>query len=122
MAFENLPVALPFIQSGKLRAIGVTSTAPSPQAPDIPPIGQSIPGFEDNIWFGFIAPAGLPKSVASKLSADLVKALQSDAVSKPMRDRGAVITVSTPDEMRKVVSRERVKWAELVAERKISVE
>lgn len=122
MAFENLPVALPFIQSGKLRAIGVTSTEPSPQAPDIPPIGRSIPGFEDNIWFGFIAPAGLPRDVAAKLSAQLVKAIQSDEVSKPMRERGAAITTSTPEEMRKVVVRERDKWAELVAERKISVE
>jgi tripartite-type tricarboxylate transporter receptor subunit TctC len=122
MAFENLPVALPLIQSGKLRAIGVTSTNASPQAPDIPPIGKSIPGFEDNIWFGFIAPAGLPPEVAKRLNEQLVKAIQSDEVAGPMRSRGALITTSTSDEMRKVIATDREKWARLVQERKISVE
>ncbi|RYF76562.1 MAG: tripartite tricarboxylate transporter substrate binding protein [Comamonadaceae bacterium] len=122
MAFENLPVALPYIQAGKLRALGVTSTSASPQAPDIPPISRTVPGFKDNIWFGFIAPAGLPKDIGAKLSSELVKALRSDEVSKPMRERGASITTSTPDDMRKVVIQERDKWAQLVVERKISVE
>ena len=122
MAFENLPVALPFIQAGKLRAIGVTSTDVSPQAPDIPPIGKTVPGFEDNIWFGFIAPAGIPREFFNKLQAQLVRAIKSDEVSKPMRDRGAAITTSTSDEMRKVVVADREKWGKLVVERKISVD
>lgn len=122
MAFENLPVALPMIQSGKLRALGVTSTAASAQAPDIPPIGRSVPGFEDNIWFGFIAPAGLPPAVARKLHEELVKAIRSDAVSRTMVERGAAITTSSPDDMRKVVTADRDKWAHLVRERNISVE
>ena len=122
MAFENLPVALPYIQSGKLRAIGVTSTNASPQAPDIPPIGKFIPGFEDNIWFGFVAPASLPKDLGAKLSAELQKAIKSDDVSKPMRERGAAITTSSPADMRKVVTQERDKWAGLIADRKITVE
>ncbi|MBI2772433.1 MAG: tripartite tricarboxylate transporter substrate binding protein [Burkholderiales bacterium] len=122
MAFENLPVALPFIQAGKLRALGVTSTSPSPQAPDIPPIGRTIPGFEDNIWFGFIAPAGLPPAFAAKLHDELVRAIKSDDVSKVMRERGAAITTSTPEEMKKVVGAEREKWARLVQERRITVD
>jgi len=122
MAFENLPVALPFIQSGKLRAIGVTSSKPSAQAPDIPPIARTIPGFEDNIWFGFIAPAGLPPAVAERLHAELVKAVQSEEVAKVMRERGAAITTSTPQQMRALVSEERDKWSRLVRERNISVE
>jgi tripartite-type tricarboxylate transporter receptor subunit TctC len=122
MAFENLPVALPFIQSGKLRAIGVTSGKPSAQAPEIPPIARTIPGFEDNIWFGFIAPAGVPPAVAERLHAELVKAVQSEEVAKVMRERGAAITTSTPQQMRALISEERDKWARLVKERNISVE
>jgi tripartite-type tricarboxylate transporter receptor subunit TctC len=121
MAFENLPVALPLIQSGKLRAIGVTSTAASPQAPDIPPIARSLPGFEDNIWFGFIGPAGIPRDFAARLNRELIKAVQSDEVAKVMRERGASITTSTPEEMRKVIAEERDKWARLVKERNIEV-
>lgn len=122
MAFENLPVALPMIQAGKLRALGVTSTASSSQAPDIPPIGKTIPGFEDNIWFGFIAPAGLPAATEKRLNEELVKAIRSDEVSKAMIGRGAAITTSTPEQMRKVVAADREKWGALVRERNIVVE
>ncbi len=122
MAFENLPVALPMIQAGKLRALGVTSTASSTQAPDIPPIGKTIPGFEDNIWFGFIAPAGLPAATEKRLNEELVKAIRSDEVSKAMIGRGAAITTSTPEQMRKVVAADREKWGALVRERNIVVE
>jgi tripartite-type tricarboxylate transporter receptor subunit TctC len=122
MAFENLPVALPMIQSGKLRAIGVTSTSSSPQAPDIPPIGKTVPGFEDNIWFGFIAPAGVPAATVKKLNEELVRALRSDELSSTMAARGAAITTSTPEQMRKVVAADRDKWGALVRERNITVE
>jgi len=86
-AFENLPVALPLIQAGKLRAIGVTSAEPSPQAPDIPSLGKTIPGFEDNIWFGFIAPPGLASATAERLREHLVRAIRSDEVTKALQER-----------------------------------
>lgn len=121
MAFENLPLALPLIQSGKLRAIGVTSAAVSPQAPEIPPISKVVPGMVDQIWFGFIAPRGLPKDVATRLHDQLVRALQSDEVGVPIRERGANITPSTPEAMQKVIVDERGHWQKLIAERNISV-
>ena len=121
MAFENLPVALPLIQSGKLRAIGVTSPEASPQAPEIPAIAKSLPGFEDNIWFGFIGPAGMPPAVVARLHEQLVRAIRSDEVGRVMQSRGATIGTSTPDEMRKLVAEERDKWARLVRERQIQV-
>ena len=122
MAFENLPVALPHIQSGRLRAIGVTSTEASPQVPEIPPIGKAIPGFEDNIWFGFIAPAGLPADVADRLNRELVRAIESEEVAGPMKSRGATITTSSRERMQAVVIADRDKWKKLVSERKIEVQ
>ena len=122
LAFENLPVALPLIQSGKLRAIGVTSTAPSAQAPSVPPIAKSVPGFEDNIWFGFIAPVGVPAPYAGRLTAELTKAVQSPEVANVMRERGAAITPSSPEQMRRVVITERDKWARLVKQRNIKLD
>ena len=67
-------------------------------------------------------PAGLPPAVAKKLNEELVKAIRSDEVSRTMVERGAVVTTSTPDEMRKVVVGDRDKWAHLVRERNITVE
>ena len=121
MAFENLPVALPLIQAGKLRAIGVTSTAPSPQLPGVPPIGQTITGFEDNIWFGFIAPAGLPDALATRLNQALVRAVQSDEVASQMKTRGATISPSSREKMRDVIAADRAKWQKLIAERGLSI-
>lgn len=122
MAFENLPVALPLIRSGQLRAIGVTSLTTSRQAPDVPPIGRSVPGFEDNIWFGFVAPANLPEPVARRLQEQLTRAIQSEAVGKVVIERGASVTVSSPAQMRSTIASEREKWAQLVKERNITVE
>ena len=122
MAFENLPVALPMIQAGKLRALGVTSTASAALAPDIPPIGKTLPGFEDNIWFGFIAPAGLAADTEKRLHEELVRAIRSDEVSRVMVDRGAAITTNSPAQMRQLIAHDREKWDKLVRERNISVE
>lgn len=122
LAFENLPVALPLIQSGKLRALGVTSNTPSPQAPDIPPIAQSIPGFEDNIWFGFVAPANLPAAQAARLHDHLLRAIRSDEVAKPLRERGATTINSTPEQFHKLVENDLEKWRKLIKERRIALE
>jgi len=120
-AFENLPVALPLIQAGKLRAIGVTSAEPSPQAPDIPSLGKTIPGFEDNIWFGFIAPPGLASATAERLREHLVRAIRSDEVTKALQERGASTVTSTPEEMRALVVKDLQKWGALIKERHIEV-
>lgn len=122
MAFDNLPVALPYIRSGKLRALGVTSLQPSPQLPDVPPISKWLPGFEDNIWFGFVAPNGLAPAVAKRLHDELVQAVKSDEVARSMNERGATVITSTPDEMRSTVLAEQKKWGALIKGRGIRID
>ncbi|WP_038216011.1 Bug family tripartite tricarboxylate transporter substrate binding protein [Xenophilus azovorans] len=122
MAFDNLPVALPYIRSGKLRALGVTSLKPSPQAPDVPPISQWLPGFEDNIWFGYVAPNGLSPAMAKRLHDELAKAVRSDEVARAMHERGATVITSTPDEMRRTILDEQKKWSALIKERGIRID
>jgi tripartite-type tricarboxylate transporter receptor subunit TctC len=122
MAFENLPVALPYIQAGKLRAIGVTSTSRSPALPDIPPLAETLPGFEDNIWFAFVGPKGLPAAATEKLHDQLVKAVASPEVSSVVKERGAVVVSSSPAELRDLIVAERDKWASLVKERNVKID
>ncbi len=76
LMFENLPNALPQIRGGKLRGLGVTSLAASPQAPEIPPISSVIPGFEVMIWIGYVAPAGMPKETLARLNEHMARALR----------------------------------------------
>jgi tripartite-type tricarboxylate transporter receptor subunit TctC len=122
VAFANMPTALPLIQSGRLKALGVTSTEASAQAPNVPPIGKSLRGYEDNIWFGFVAPKDLPAAVTSKLNAELSRALKSDEVTKAMNESGAMITTSSSQEMGRVISTDLTKWAALIKERNLKAD
>lgn len=121
MAFENLPVALPLIQAGKIRAIAVTSEKPSPVAPEIPALHDVLPGFRDNIWFGFIAPARMPADYAARLQQELGRAMQAEEVAGTLRQRGAVVQTSSAEAFRKTVADERSQWARLIKERNIQV-
>lgn len=122
MAFDNLPVALPYIRAGKMRALGVTSLKPSPALPDVPPIAQYLPGFEDNIWFGYIAPNGLPAPLAAALRDELIKALNDPEVSRPMLERGATVITSSPAQMRQTIQDEQKKWSALIKARSIRID
>jgi tripartite-type tricarboxylate transporter receptor subunit TctC len=122
LMFENLPVALPNIKAGKMRGLGVTSLAASPQAPEIPPISSVVPGFEATIWFAFFAPAGTPKDVVAKLNEHLVRAMRSPEVSKQMEDRGATIIASTPEEATKTIASDLEKWGKVVKDANITVQ
>jgi tripartite-type tricarboxylate transporter receptor subunit TctC len=120
--FENLPNVLGQIRAGKLRALGVTSAASSPQAPEIPPISSVIPGFEATIWIGYVAPAGLPRETLARLNEHLVRAIRQPDVTKAMEDRGAAVLASTPEEFSKTVASDYDKWGKVVKEANITIQ
>lgn len=122
LAFANFPTVLPLIQSGRLKALGVTSMTPSPLAPTVPPIGNTLRGYEDNIWFGFVAPKDLPAAVSGRMTAELTKALKSEEVTKAMNESGAVIATSTSQEMGRIISTDLTKWAALIKERNLKAD
>jgi tripartite-type tricarboxylate transporter receptor subunit TctC len=122
MMFENLPNALPNIKAGKLRALGVTSLTPSPQAPDIPPIASVIPGFEATIWIGYVAPAGMPRDTLARLNEHMVRAIRSPDVSKPMEERGATVVASTPEQFNGVVTGDLDRWGKVIREAGVKID
>ncbi len=122
LMFENLPNVLPQIRAGKLRALGVTTLAVSPQAPEIPPIASVLPGFEANNWIGFVGPAGLPREVLAKLNEHMVRALRSPDVSKSLDERGATILGSTPEQFAKVLQGDYERWGKLIRDSKITIQ
>ena len=111
MMFDNLPSVLPMIQSGKLRALAVTSGKPAPLLPDVPPIARFLPGFEATPWFAFVGPANLPKDIVAKLHEHLVRAAKSDDIVKALQARGGEIVTSTPEELGALMKKESGKWA-----------
>ena len=81
----NLAASINFIQQNKLRALGVTSKQRAPQLPNVPAVAETLPGFENLGWFGFMVPAGTSKEVVDKVYRDTAKALEAADVQKPLR-------------------------------------
>ena len=112
--FVGESTAAPHGKAGKLRALGTTGRNRSEVYPDVPTIGEGVPGFEMGIWFGVFAPAALPDNVLRKLNADLVKALGAKEVRTALSARGFNPQSSTPEEFRALVQRDQDRWTALI--------
>jgi tripartite-type tricarboxylate transporter receptor subunit TctC len=114
--FDNLPASLPFIRSGKLKPLAVTTPARSSALPNVPTVAAAgpVPGFDASPWFGLLAPRGVPATVAQKISQDLTRALGDPAVQAKMRELGAEPAPSTPDAFADVLKKDRQKWGDIV--------
>ncbi len=117
----NVAGAVGLINQGRLRALGVTSTASVPQLPGVPPIAKDLPGFENSGWFGIVAPTGTPQEIIDKIHRDTRKALESTELKARFYVLGMVPVGDTPAEMGKAMAAERELWAKVVRERKITV-
>jgi tripartite-type tricarboxylate transporter receptor subunit TctC len=117
----NLAATLPHIQSGRVRALGVTSKTEAPQLPGVPPVAKTLPGFENTGWFGIVAPTGTPREVIQKVYQDTKKALEASDLRGRLYVQGLAPVGNTPEEMAKALKEETALWARVVRERKISV-
>ena len=114
-AMDNLPPYLPHIQSGGLRALGVTSRQRWFALPDVPTIAeQGFEGFDAAPWWYVAAPAGTPPEIVTKLSAEIVKGAKSAEVIKKIRDAGAGELVGTDVELAEHIKNETVKWKKVI--------
>jgi tripartite-type tricarboxylate transporter receptor subunit TctC len=120
MMFATATAAAPLIESGKVRALGVTTPERSPVRPEVPSIAEAgVPGYAAESWYGFFVPAGTPAEVVNKLNAATAKAAKSDAFRKRVEGEGLVITAGTPKELAEYVSAEQKRWAAVVKAAKI---
>ncbi len=122
MLFDNIASAMPHIKDGKLRAIAVTSTKRSPLLPTLPPVSDSIPGFESVTWFGVFGPKAMPAEVTQRLNSEINAVLKSPEFLDRLRVLGYDAAGGTPAEFTKVVADDTTKWARLIKERKITGE
>jgi tripartite-type tricarboxylate transporter receptor subunit TctC len=122
MVTPNLSAAIGFVQGGKLRALAVTSKERAKQVPDVPAASETLPGFENLGWFGFMAPAGTPKAVIDKVYQDTVKALQSPDIRARFEQLGMMPVGNAPDAFAKDIRNESGRWAKIIRERKLQVD
>ena len=118
----NLSAAIGFVQQGKIRALAVTSKERSKQIPSVPTVAETIPGFENLGWFGFVVPTGTPKAVIGRLNEDTVKVLQSSEVRGRFEQLGMVAVGNSPEEFARAIREETARWAKVIRERKLYVE
>jgi tripartite-type tricarboxylate transporter receptor subunit TctC len=122
LILAGTPSVLPHIKSGKLNAIGVTSAKRSTNAPDVPTIAESYPGFEVELVYALVAPAGTPKDVIARLNTEVVKLLQDPETRERLAAQGFEVRTSTPDQLGSYIKNEITKWAPLVKESNVQPE
>jgi len=120
-AVSNVAAAVGHINGGRLRALGVTSKTEFAALPGVPPIANTLPGFENVGWFGIVAPAGTPKEIVQKVYRDTKKALESTELKARFFVQGLVPVGNSPEEMAREMREESQLWARVVRERKIVV-
>ncbi len=121
--FDSITSARPHIQSGKLRALGVTTAKRSSTLPDVPTLAEAgVPGYEVSPWFAVFMPASTPKTIVSKLNKALLAAMKDPDVVKRFETIGAEPVGSTPDELAKHLARESERWTKLITERGIKLD
>ena len=118
--FPPIPSAFPHIQSGKLKALAVTSSKRSKTAPALPTIAESgVPGYEAGSWYGLIVPAGTPMNIVNTLHAASVKALQIPVLQDRMKAQGLESVASAPAEFDAKIKRDIEKWRRVFKEANI---
>ncbi|HEY5820078.1 MAG TPA: tripartite tricarboxylate transporter substrate binding protein [Mesorhizobium sp.] len=120
--FDNLPSSSSHIKAGTLRALGVTTAKRAESFPDVPTIGETVPGYETYTWNALFAPANTPPEVVAVINDAAKKALADPAVAARMAEFSATIVGSTPEELATHVKAEIAKWTPVVKEANITVE
>lgn len=113
--FDNLPSSAGHIKSGSIRALAVTSTARVASFPDLPTVGDTVPGYEATAWFGVGMPKGTPRDVIEKMNAAINRALADPKIRSRLADLGGSPIAGSPEDFGKVIASETEKWAKVVA-------
>ena len=120
--FDNLPSIISHVRSDSVRGIAVTTKDRVSVLPDMPTIGETVPGFDVVSWFGFFVPAKTPKDIVAKINADTNAALVYPAVKSRFEDLGAVPKGSTQAELAAFLQSETDKWGPVIRDAQIKVE
>jgi tripartite-type tricarboxylate transporter receptor subunit TctC len=114
LAIDSMTTIWPFAQAGAVRALAVSTPQRAASAPDLPTIGETLPGYEATAWQGLFAPAGTPRATIDAIAAQLNEIWKSPDVIKALQAVGAEPVTTTPDEFTAYTKTERAKWGEVV--------
>jgi tripartite-type tricarboxylate transporter receptor subunit TctC len=123
LMFDNLPAALPFITSGRIRAIGVTTLKRTASAPEIPTFDEmGLKGFDSQGWFGLLAPVGTPPAILERLNAEVNKMVQTPEFRDRLVKAGADPVGGSIDEFRQRLKSETDRWGRVIKAANVKAE
>jgi tripartite-type tricarboxylate transporter receptor subunit TctC len=120
--FDSMPSSIEYIRAGKLRALAVTSKTRSEALPDVPTVGDFVPGFEASGWFGFVAPKGTPAEIVNKLNAEINAIISEPKAKTRLADLGGTASAGSPADFGKLIADETEKWGKVIRAANIKAE
>ena len=115
MTMTGAPAVMPHVQSGRLRALGVSSPQRIPALAQIPTVAESgVPGFDATQWYGVVAPVGTPKDIVARLNAEIRKIMQSKEMLERLNTEGAISAAGTPEQFDAYIKSEIARWGAVV--------
>jgi tripartite-type tricarboxylate transporter receptor subunit TctC len=122
MSFNNAPEALGQLEAGTLRALAVTTTKRSAFLPNVPSMAETLPGYDTEVWWALLGPAGMPADLVPKLSRDVIGALNTEPVKQRLAKFGATPIGGTPQELDARIHADYEKWGAIIKAAGITVE
>jgi tripartite-type tricarboxylate transporter receptor subunit TctC len=114
LSFNNGPESVGQIAAGTVRALAVTTAARAPFLPDVPSIGETVPGYDTEVWWGLLGPGGMPRDLIEKLSRDFVAAVNTQAVKERLNKLGATPIGSSPEAFNAKIHADYEKWGPII--------
>jgi tripartite-type tricarboxylate transporter receptor subunit TctC len=121
-SFSTMPPIIPHVRSGRVRAIAVTTAKRAGVLPDVPTIGETVPGYVMSTWYGAVAPAKTPSEIVVRLNQEIIKALQLPDVKERLSSLGAEIVGSSIEDTAKIFKTDLEKFTRVAREANIRTE
>jgi tripartite-type tricarboxylate transporter receptor subunit TctC len=114
VSFATMPSSIEYIKTGRLRALAVTTATRSPALPEVPTVGEFVPGYEVSTWYGVCAPMGTPAEVIDKINKEINAGLADPTMKARLADLGGITMAGSPDDFGKLIADETEKWGKII--------
>ena len=114
VTFATMPSSIGYIRAGRLRALAVTTAERSPALPEVPTVGEFVPGYEVSTWYGVCARVGTPAEVIDKINSEINAGLADPAMRARLADLGGITIAGSPDDFGKLIANETEKWGKVI--------
>jgi tripartite-type tricarboxylate transporter receptor subunit TctC len=114
VSFATMPASIEFIRTGRLRALAVTTATRSPTLPEVPTVGEFVPGYEVSTWYGICARRGTPAEVVDKINREINAGLADPTMKARLADLGGITIAGSPDDFGKLIAAETEKWGKVI--------